>query len=80
LCCVDLLEKARCISQMPLERCYHIFYQLMSNGVPTMKSMLFLGDDIYQYHFVSQGKITVPSIDDFEEMKMTHVQTHTTHS
>ncbi len=36
--------------------------------------MLCLGDDIYVYPFVSQGKITVPSIDDFEEMKMTHVR------
>ncbi|ODM92650.1 Myosin heavy chain, muscle [Orchesella cincta] len=67
-----LLEKARCISQMPLERCYHIFYQLMTGAVAGMKDMLCLGDDIYQYPFVSQGKITVPSIDDFEEMKMTH--------
>jgi hypothetical protein len=40
----------------------------MTGAIPTMKSMLFLGDDIYVYPFVSQGKITVPSIDDFEVM------------
>ena len=33
----------------------------------------FLSDDIYDYHFVSQGKITVASIDDAEEMDFTHV-------
>jgi myosin heavy chain 6/7 len=67
-----LLEKARCISQMPLERCYHIFYQLHTGAIPGLKDKLFLGQDIYVYPFVSQGKVTVPSIDDFEEMKMTH--------
>jgi len=36
----DLLEKARVISQMPLERCYHIFYQIISGAVPTMRGMI----------------------------------------
>jgi myosin heavy chain 6/7 len=69
-----LLEKARVISQMPLERCYHIFYQLMqpASKEAGVKDMCFLCDDIYKYHYVSQGKITVPSIDDNEEFKMTH--------
>jgi len=69
-----LLEKARVISQMPLERCYHIFYQLMTKAAKELgiKDSCLLGDDIYEYHYVSQGKITVPSIDDDEEMKATH--------
>lgn len=35
--------------------------------------MCCLTDNIYDYHFVSQGKITVPSIDDAEEMGFTDV-------
>lgn len=59
---------------MPLERCYHIFYQVMGTAAKELgiKDMCLLGDDIYYYHYVSQGKITVPSIDDNEEMHATH--------
>lgn len=35
--------------------------------------MCHLSDNIYDYHFVSQGKVTVPTIDDKEEMQFTHV-------
>ncbi|XP_042212123.1 myosin heavy chain, muscle-like isoform X2 [Homarus americanus] len=31
-----------------------------------------LSDDIYDYHYVSQGKVTVPSIDDGEDMQFCH--------
>ena len=34
---------------------------------------LLLSTDIYDYHYVSNGKTTVDSIDDHEEMKMTDV-------
>ena len=33
-----------------------------------------LVDDIYTYNFVSQGKITIPSMDDSEEMGLTDVR------
>jgi hypothetical protein len=33
-----------------------------------------LVDDIYQYNYVSQGKITIPSMDDSEEMGLTDVR------
>ncbi|XP_023175397.1 myosin heavy chain, muscle isoform X16 [Drosophila hydei] len=66
-----LLEKARVISQQSLERSYHIFYQIMSGSVPGVKEICGLSDNIYDYHIVSQGKVTVPSIDDAEEFNLT---------
>ncbi|XP_071512366.1 LOW QUALITY PROTEIN: myosin heavy chain, muscle-like [Panulirus ornatus] len=69
---VYLLEKARVISQQPLERSYHIFYEMMSDQVDMIKPMCYLSDDIFDYHYVSQGKVTVPSIDDGEDMQFCH--------
>ncbi|KAK3852426.1 hypothetical protein Pcinc_040988 [Petrolisthes cinctipes] len=69
---VYLLEKARVISQQPLERSYHIFYEMMSDQVKELKPSCLLSDDIYDYHYVSQGKVTVPSIDDAEDMQFCH--------
>merc|ERR1719228_723451 len=64
-----LLEKARVISQQSLERSYHIFYEMMSDQVPYLKPLCKLSDNIYDYPGQSQGKITVPSIDDAEDMQ-----------
>merc|ERR1719266_2582445 len=66
-----LLEKSRITQQQEVERSYHIFYQLLQPFVPNMKSECLLGDDIYDYTYVSQGKVTVASIDDNEELEMT---------
>ncbi|XP_041779723.1 myosin heavy chain, muscle isoform X7 [Anopheles merus] len=66
-----LLEKARVISQQTLERSYHIFYQIMSGSVKGLKEMCFLSNDIYDYNSVSQGKITIPNVDDGEECLLT---------
>ncbi|XP_014298373.1 myosin heavy chain, muscle isoform X8 [Microplitis demolitor] len=66
-----LLEKARVISQQALERSYHIFYQMMSGSVKGLKEMCFLTNNIYDYYNVSQGKITIPGMDDGEECQLT---------
>ncbi|XP_043241430.1 myosin heavy chain, muscle-like isoform X50 [Amphibalanus amphitrite] len=66
-----LLEKARVISQQPLERSYHMFYQLMSGAVKGLKDKLLLSGSVRDYHFVSQGKTTIPGVDDKEEMEAT---------
>ncbi|XP_032677952.1 myosin heavy chain, muscle isoform X28 [Odontomachus brunneus] len=66
-----LLEKARVISQQTLERSYHIFYQIMSGSVKGVKEMLLLSNNIQDYYFVSQGKTTIPGLDDGEELLIT---------
>lgn len=66
-----LLEKARVISQQPLERSYHIFYQITSGKIKGLKEKMLLSNNIRDYHFVSQGKTDIPGVDDKEEMAVT---------
>merc|ERR1711899_577913 len=66
-----LLEKSRTTQQQEVERSYHIFYQMLQPFVGELKSKCQLSDDIYDYTYVSQGKTTVSSIDDNEELEFT---------
>ncbi|NWQ77907.1 MYH1B protein, partial [Columbina picui] len=66
-----LLEKSRVTFQLPAERSYHIFYQIMSNKKPELIEMLLITTNPYDYQYVSQGEITVPSINDQEELMAT---------
>jgi len=66
---IYLLEKSRLTFQATLERCYHSFYNIMSDQVPDIKGKALLSNDIYDYWWVSQGKTTVESIDDKEDMQ-----------
>merc|ERR1719431_2353942 len=42
---------------------------MMSDQVPSIKPTCELSNNIKDYHFVSQGKLTVASIDDKEDME-----------
>ncbi|KAM4691169.1 myosin-4-like [Rhinophrynus dorsalis] len=63
-----LLEKSRVTFQLSAERSYHIFYQIMSNKKPELIDQLLITTNPYDFPYVSQGEITVASIDDQEEL------------
>ncbi|XP_059720449.1 myosin-3-like [Haemorhous mexicanus] len=66
-----LLEKSRVTFQLKAERSYHIFYQILSNKKPELLEMLLVTANPYDYPFISQGQISVASIDDQEELVAT---------
>uniref|UniRef100_A0A3B3RMS4 Myosin, heavy chain 6, cardiac muscle, alpha n=1 Tax=Paramormyrops kingsleyae TaxID=1676925 RepID=A0A3B3RMS4_9TELE len=66
-----LLEKSRVTFQLKAERNYHIFYQILSNKKPELLDMLLITNNPYDYAYVSQGEVTVASIDDGEELVAT---------
>ncbi|XP_074168162.1 myosin-2 isoform X1 [Sminthopsis crassicaudata] len=66
-----LLEKSRVTFQLKAERSYHIFYQITSNKKPELIEMLLITTNPYDYPFISQGEITVASINDQEELMAT---------
>uniref|UniRef100_UPI003AAC632C myosin-1-like n=1 Tax=Centroberyx gerrardi TaxID=166262 RepID=UPI003AAC632C len=66
-----LLEKSRVTFQLAAERSYHIFYQIMSNKKPELIETLLITTNPYDYPFISQGEISVASIDDTQELMAT---------
>ncbi|XP_073462879.1 myosin-3 [Aquarana catesbeiana] len=66
-----LLEKSRVTFQLQAERSYHIFYQILSNKKPELIDMLLITTNPYDFPYVSQGEISVASIDDTEELMAT---------
>ncbi|XP_072044348.1 myosin-16-like [Amphiura filiformis] len=67
-----LLEKSRVISQLPGERAYHVFYQILSGFIPDLADKLLIDNtDPKCFHFCSQGETSIDNVDDKDEMKIT---------
>uniref|UniRef100_A0A8C8GPZ0 Myosin motor domain-containing protein n=1 Tax=Oncorhynchus tshawytscha TaxID=74940 RepID=A0A8C8GPZ0_ONCTS len=66
-----LLEKSRVSFQLPDERGYHIFFQMMTNHKPDIIEMSLITTNPYDFPMCSQGQITVASINDKEELDAT---------
>uniref|UniRef100_M3ZV86 Myosin heavy chain, fast skeletal muscle-like n=1 Tax=Xiphophorus maculatus TaxID=8083 RepID=M3ZV86_XIPMA len=62
-----LLEKSRVTFQLSAERSYHIFYQLATGHKPELIESLLITTNPYDFPMISQGEITVKSINDVEE-------------
>ncbi|XP_077429298.1 myosin heavy chain, fast skeletal muscle-like [Vanacampus margaritifer] len=62
-----LLEKSRVTFQLSAERSYHIFYQLATGHKPELLEALLITTNPFDYPMISQGEITVKSINDVDE-------------
>jgi myosin heavy chain 6/7 len=64
-----LLEKSRIVYQQPIERNYHIFYQLLAKNYPKYHADLLVEPEPGLYFFINQGMLAIDRVDDGAEMK-----------
>ena len=68
---IFLLEKSRLFHQLPGERSFHIFYQLISGANDQLNKKLFLTGSPADYIGVNQGDLEVKGIKDDKEFAET---------
>ncbi|VDN23248.1 unnamed protein product, partial [Cylicostephanus goldi] len=66
-----LLEKSRVLRQSSMERCFHMFYQLLHGASSHQRESLLLERSADSYHFLSNGDLTLPGVDDAVEFNET---------
>ncbi|GFH05913.1 Myosin motor domain-containing protein, partial [Haematococcus lacustris] len=65
-----LLEKSRVVKQLPGERSYHIFYQLVRGASPTMRAALGLPTHPRSFAFLAASGCTdIEGVDDAAEFQ-----------
>jgi myosin-1 len=66
-----LLEKSRVVGQGDGERCFHVFYQLISGADADMKETLGIANVDYYWYLNQSGTYTVDGTDDKKEFAET---------
>ncbi|KAK9312929.1 P-loop containing nucleoside triphosphate hydrolase protein [Lipomyces starkeyi] len=64
-----LLEKSRVVTQSPLERNYHIFYQLLCGASAALREKFLLDRKVGDYAYLKYGQRSIPGISDEDEFK-----------
>ncbi|KAK9235482.1 P-loop containing nucleoside triphosphate hydrolase protein [Lipomyces kononenkoae] len=62
-----LLEKSRVVTQSPLERNYHIFYQLLCGAPASLREKFLLDGKVGDYAYLKNGQRTIPGVSDADE-------------
>ena len=72
----EIHHRAQSKCFIPIASLIPYYYKIRIKTYPKIDICL-LSNNIMDYHVVSQGKTTIPNVDDGEEMGLTDVRHHT---